>query len=198
MIKIDKNRVKFKKTEVDLLEFAFGILRDDFSNMIEIFRLEGRKQPMIRKTMINEYADNHFRTMHYQWHNFFNNNLKAPNLADLNIETLVDVAGNMRLMKCNHKNNDFSECNIYEFIEKGLFIPTGKRVMDMIGTRRSVVGILYHACLNASMISGEALHVLHFSHDKNSENKMWLTMFLPFFHDDPNYPDHILMLQKET
>ena len=192
-------KIKFKNVQIDLMEFSFGIMRDDFANLIEIFRLEGRKQPMIRKQLIQEYADANFRGLLYQWDSYMSKNNSAPNVNDLNVALLTDMAANLRILKASHNNGDFTEYDIYPFIENNIFVPKGKNIYNMIGKQKSVVGVMYHACCSAAMISCNPIHSLHFSNDeKTGETQIWLSMYLPFYNDNPNYPDHILWLQKQV
>lgn len=191
-------KILFKNIPIDLMEFAFGIMKEDYSNIIEIFRLEGKNQPVIRKNLIQEYADNQFRNLLFQWNNYKQHHHNAAKLSDINIDSLVDIAGNLRLMRCQQKNGDFSEYNIYSFIEKNIFVPKGMTLYNAIREKNSVVGLMYHACCTAAMIECHPIHALHFNKNEKGDMSAWLSMFVPFYHEDLNYPDHILWLQKRV
>ncbi|MEM6604028.1 MAG: hypothetical protein AAF621_08250 [Pseudomonadota bacterium] len=197
MIKLyQKAVINFKNIDIDLTELAFNILKQDFSNIIEMFRLEGRRQPIIRQAPIEEFKDEHYSALLKIWESSDCLIGDVPNISDLPIENIVDVAGNLRIFKTVKEEGDFEEYDIYPFIENGTYDNKKVRLSDIIKRSNSVIAIMYYSCLYACSISMEPIHSMHWSRDKDGRQEPWITMYLPFATEGNNIADAFLLLQK--
>ena len=187
--------IRFKTQDIDLSNIAFGILQDENANLVELFRLEGRKQPIVRKRMFDEYSDTIFHQILNMWNMQKKTYEALPKIEDIDSSLFLDAAANLRIFRADDAFV-YREYSMYDYLECGLFRKPKVDLLSVLCRSKSVVALLYYSMIYATSISHTPLHSVHFAKNKDGYQEPWLSMVLPFGSVNKNGINSYLMLQK--
>lgn len=177
--------IPYKGYDLDLSEMASSIVTGNYSDIVEIFRLEGRQDPIISSNKIRQYMLYYDLSFVNEWQNINDISMddfySIPIFWNFNKDILEQSMRKISILRKNTEAHDFIEYDLEKILSKNIFSISAIKssILEMILMNKSPVPIMHYCCLSACVFLAKPIYTFHITYKHNMPNG-WLTTYFPF------------------
>ncbi len=178
--------LEFKQVEINLSKIAFDVANGIYSDIIEIFRLDGMLPPAVMNGPIVNFHDSSYGKLYTIWDRLSNNGFEKqlPLLSHLPLATLR-MMGHIKISFYNDATQDYHYINYDDYINKGSINFTTS-INQQIHNSGSANALLYHVINSVALLKCDVIYTIHHTKNNNQNFQSWYGMHLPFYDNRRN------------